>query len=116
MYKPDDIKIVWFGEQRPPDIDAAEKQIRLELYELMDNGMMDVSDLMFHTVFLGTDMEHDVVSVAPLAEQNTVECIYDAVAKWESIGETDLDLDIDQKEIQVLHDLLNRQKPPSTKH
>jgi len=87
-FKPEDIKIVWFGLEKPSDdiIDDAENLIRQELYDLMDNGNMKLSDLMFYTVFLTKDMDGPCVSVAPLAEKNTVECVYSEKTEWVSIG------------------------------
>ena len=87
-FKPEDIKIIWFGLEKPSDdtIDDAENLIRQELYDLMDDGNMKLSDLMFHTVFLTKDMDGPCVSVAPLAEKNTVECVYSEKTEWVSIG------------------------------
>ena len=108
VFLPEDINIVWFGPERPDDIEAAEAQIRQELYELMDDGSMDVRELIFHTVFLNKDMDKDIVTVAPLEDENTVECIYNKVAEWVSA-----ESQIDGEEIQFInHD----DRDTSTKH
>ena len=82
-FKAEDIKIVWFGEQ-PDDVANAENLIRSELYELMCDGDMKLSDLLFHTTFLTNSMDNDIVTLAPLKQKNTVEAIYQRNPVWQT--------------------------------
>ena len=88
-FKAEDIKIVWFGTEKPDDIETAENQIRSELFEFMVDGEMELEDLIFHTVFLSKSSDVDVVTVSPLQEKNTVECIYNKNPQWETIDVND---------------------------
>lgn len=92
----EDIKIIWLSEQLPLDVAAAEEQIRSELVGFMGEEQ-ELSDLMFHTVFLNPlTIDADSVSVVPADDDpNAVECHYEPITQWVSMADIPLGKDDD---------------------
>jgi hypothetical protein len=76
------VKLVWHCEV--PDIPNLH-QLVIKDCEKCLWGLDKVSDLVFHHVFLGEDMEHDVITVWGEEDNEDLHCEYHADVRWASI-------------------------------
>ena len=76
------VKIVWHSDV--PDITNVE-QIIIEDCKKNLWGLASTSSLIFHLVFLGNDMHHDVVTLWGEEGNEDLHCEYDAKVTWTSL-------------------------------
>ena len=84
----DNVKIVWHSPV--PDIHNIEQLIREDCTQSL-RGLGKVSDLIFHHVFLGKDMDTDVVCVWGEDGTEDLQCEFRSSVTWHSLKELDDD-------------------------
>jgi hypothetical protein len=78
-----DIPLKWVSPFEPPNLEAATEQIYKELEQLVETGLDEPMDLIFHTVFLTENYSGPLITVAPDLDDNTIACYYEAFPDWE---------------------------------
>jgi hypothetical protein len=73
-----EVSMEWVG-LTPDNLDAVEQQIQKEIAEMQ---LINVMDLMFHTVFLSDSLEGPTVFVYPSHDGETLLCEYSPVTEW----------------------------------
>lgn len=76
------VKIVWHSNV--PNITDAE-QLIIEDCQKSLWGLSSISSLIFHLVFLGEDMEHDVVTAWGEEDNEDLHCEYEPKITWTSL-------------------------------
>jgi hypothetical protein len=75
-------KIVWHS--KVPDIADVEQQIREDCIQSLW-GLDKVSELVFHHIFLGKDMEHDVVFAWGEEDNEDLHCDFMPTVSWTNL-------------------------------
>lgn len=82
----------WDSDHLPPELDFAYYN-RIVLDEIMSMEMDDLTDLMFHTVFLGKDTDGPSIFVMPGEMPGYLDCFYHAETKWTTLSDLQKDID-----------------------
>lgn len=83
-------ELVWHGEY-PPEV---VERVRAEIASDLDDVLDEASDLCFHTVLLGDEIETSpVVMVWGVAGDSRLHCEYHAKADWQPLTALDEDED-----------------------
>ena len=83
------VKIRWISPTTPTDITLAEERILSELDELLNSGLDDPMNLIFHTIFLEDNMDGPNVTISPSDDGEGMDAYYDADAAYSDLGEID---------------------------
>lgn len=79
-------ELIWHGGHQPP---AIIERVRADIALHLDEDLDDPSHLIFHTVFLGEDLDGAIVTVWGEEGSPALHCEYYEKAEWVPVSDLD---------------------------